>query len=245
MKQEHSLTLHHAIDILDHLSDVSGLQSLSDIAAAAGITPPAAHRLLATLKARGMVLQDPRTRQYALGLGLLAYANRITASAPFASVIEPYLVQLRDLSGETTTFHVPRGTVRVCVLECESRQEIRRTVGVGRQVPLYAGASGRAILAFQPMTEQDKLISSLDAEEQKTVRARLEETRRLGYAMSFEESTANVAALAAPLFDRGRDSVLGSVSISGPVFRWHRETMRPFAEKLLEIIHKIEQAVSD
>ena len=245
MKQEQSLTLHHAIDILDHLASASGLEPLSDIAAAAGITPPAAHRLLATLKSRGLVLQDPGTRRYSLGLAFLTYANRITSSAPFGPVIGPFLDQLRDRTGETTTFHVPRGTVRICVLESESRQEIRRTVGVGRQVPLHAGASGRAILAFQPPTEQEALISSLGEEDRVRVRGLLEATRAAGYATSFEESTANVAALAAPLFDRKRGRVLGSISISGPVFRWHAETMRPFVEPLLVTIARIEEILSN
>lgn len=241
MKQEQSLTLHHAIDILDYLASMSGLESLSEIAAAAGITPPAAHRLLATMKTRGLVLQDPGTRRYSLGLAFLTYANRITSSAPFQPVIGPFLDQLRDRTGETTTFHVPRGTVRVCVLESESRQEIRRTVGVGRQVPLYAGASGRAILAFQPLAEQEMLIASLGEEERAGIQALLEATRNAGYATSFEESTKNVAALAAPLFDRRRDRVLGAISISGPVFRWHKETMAPFVEPLLEVISRIEE----
>lgn len=245
MKQEQSLTLHHAIDILDYLASVSGMESLSDIATAAGITPPAAHRLLATLKSRSLVLQDPGTRRYTLGLALLTYANRITSSAPFGSVIGPFLDQLRDRTHETTTFHVPRGTVRVCVLESESHQEIRRTVGVGRQVPLHAGASGRAILAFQPPAEQEAMLSSLGEEDRVRVRELLEATRQAGYATSFEESAKNVAALAAPLFDRKRGKVLGSISISGPVFRWHAETMRPFVKPLLETIARIEVILSN
>jgi DNA-binding IclR family transcriptional regulator len=177
-----------------------------------------------------------------LGLALLTYAHRIVSAASVPAVIGPALDKLRDLTGETATFHLPAGTARVCILERESRLEIRRTVGVGRHVPLYAGASGRAILAYLP--EQEVIISALPEEQQARVRALLEETRQRGYAISHEESTPNVAALAAPLFDPERHCILGSISISGPIFRWHRDTMAPFIDPLLEAARQLQRDLS-
>ncbi len=239
-----SSTLAHAIDILDHLSAEGGFVALGRIAAAVGLAPSVVHRLLTTLRARGLVLQDPRSRQYALGPKLLAYANRVVAAAPFGEAVEPVLAGLRDLTGETATLHLPQGAVRVCVLEAESRQEIRRSVGVGRQVPLYAGASGRAILAFMPEADQRRILAALPDERRPVVSALLERTRAEGYAVSHAESTANVAAMAAPLFDRQTGAILGSISLSGPLYRWHDETMRPFVQGLLAAAREVEGLLS-
>lgn len=239
-----SSTLGHAIDILDHLSLTGGFVPLGRLAAAVGLAPSVTHRLLVTLKARGLVLQDPRSRQYALGPMFLVYANRVITTAPFGAAIEPLLRGLRDLTGETATLHLPRGSVRLCVLEAESRQEIRRSVGVGRQVPLYAGASGRAILAFMPEEDQRQILASLPDERRAQVAALLERTRAAGYAISHGESTENVAALAAPVIDRRTGRILGSISISGPLYRWHHDVMGPFVGPLLSAAREAEAVMA-
>jgi DNA-binding IclR family transcriptional regulator len=239
-----SSTLAHAIQILDHLADAGGFVPLGRIAVAVGLAPSIVHRLLVTLRAHGLVVQDPRTRRYALGLRLFMYANRVVATAPFGAAIEPILRRLRDLTGETATLHLPRGSVRVCVLEAESQQEIRRSVGVGRQVPLYAGASGRAILAFLPDEEQRRLLADLPPARRAEVEALLEQTRRDRFAISHAESTPNVAALAAPLFDRNSGRVLGSISLSGPLFRWDDQAMAPYVEPLLAAAREIEETLA-
>lgn len=242
-KQEVSVTVLRAIKIINYLNDAPGPQGVSEISKATEISSTIVHRLLTTLKVEGMVFQDQRSKLYSLGAVFLNYANKILTEMPLAPVIEPWLIKMRNVTGETAGFYVPSGQVRVCALEYESQQEIRRTVGVGKRLPLYIGASGRAILAFQSQDLQERILLSVKPEERESIRILLEETRANGYATNEEEITANVSALSAPIFDQYK-RVIGALSVSGPTFRWNRQTMERYIPVLLETTNEITQSLN-
>lgn len=203
-----------------------------------GLSTTIVHRLLTTLKLEGLVFQDPRTKHYSLGSVFVDYANKILTEMPIAPVVEPWLSDLRRETGETVGFYMPMGQSRICVLEYESQQEIRRSVGIGKRMPIHLGASGRAIMAFQPDELQSRVVDSLPLEEQDWVRSALTETRTNGYAVNEEEITSNVAAISAPVLDR-KKRVIGSLSISGPMFRWNRQVMQGHVSSLLKAAEEI------
>lgn len=233
-----SLTVLNAIDVIEVLASADAPVPLAAIVARLGLSTTATYRLLASLRSRGLVIQEPVGKRYSLGWKMVTYGNRVLASLPFSGTVMPWLEKLRDLTAETATLHVPDGDHRVCVLECESRSDIRRSVGVGRRVPIHKGASGRAILAFLPDQEKGKILSALPASDRNAVESRLAATRDSGYAISHEESTRSVAAIAAPVFDStGR--VVGALSISGPSFRWTEEEMLPIVPELLRAANQI------
>src|SRR5260221_440881 len=68
-----------ATDVLLVLGD--GRQSLGRIAQRARLTKPTAHRLLASLAHRQMVIQDGATGDYLLGPGVLAIADAVMRGA--------------------------------------------------------------------------------------------------------------------------------------------------------------------
>lgn len=239
---EVSTTVVRAISVINFLNDVSGPQGVSDISKGLGLSTTIVHRLLTTLKMEGMVFQDPRSKLYSLGTVFLDYANKIMTEMPIAPVIEPWLLSLRNETGETVGFYMPTGKMRICVMEYESQQEIRRSVGVGKRLPLHIGASGRAILAFQSEELQERQLATLPPEDRGQLEELLKQTRELGYATNEEEISSNVAALSAPVFDQ-QDRVIGALSVSGPLFRWNRQTMEEYIPELIaatkEITHSL------
>ncbi len=227
-----------AIDVIEVLAAADTSLPLNAIVGKVGISTTATYRLLASLRARGLAIQDPVSKQYSLGWKMVTYGNRVLSSLPFSGSVMPWLERLRDLTGETTTLHVPDGDHRVCVLECESKADIRRSVGVGRRVPIHKGASGRAILAFLPDQERAKILSALPESALTAVEPLLAGTQASRYAISHEESSRSVAALAAPVFDHS-DRVVASISVSGPTFRWANEAMLPFIPDVLRAADQI------
>lgn len=235
---EVSATVVRAISIINYLNEVSGPKGVGEISKDLGLSTTIVHRLLTTLKNDGMVFQDPRSKLYSLGTVFLDYANKILTEVPIAPVVEPWLMSLRNETEETVGFYMPTGQMRICVLEYESQQEIRRSVGTGKRLPIHVGASGRAILAFQSAELQERVLSTRPAEERSRIEQLLEETRAQGYATNEEEITTNVAAVSAPVFD-SKQRVIGAISISGPLFRWNRKTMEPYIESLLAATKEI------
>ena len=89
-----------AADILLALED--GPKSLGRISQRTGLSKPTAHRLLASLAYRQMVIQNPLTVEYALGPGCLRVADAIMrGAAGIGSLVMPILESLAATSGET------------------------------------------------------------------------------------------------------------------------------------------------
>jgi len=239
-------TVDRAIDVLETLRDAAGPLGVRDISRRVGISPASAHRLLSSLRVRGLVAQVPGSRTYTLGWSLLDYANAVLRSVDLPSVAAPIARSLRDRTGETVTVQVPVGCDRVCVFEQEGTHEVRRRVGVGRRVPLHAGASGRAILAFMSEPETDRVLASAGSialtsgteTDLARLRQLLASTRAEGVAFSAGESVDGVGSMAAPVFGAG-GSVVGSIAVSGPVSRWTAEAMQVHVPDLLDAAREI------
>ena len=233
-----SATVEHALELLETLRLADGPLGVRDIARRMGTSPATAQRLIGALRRYGFVEQDS-TRAYTLGWRLLDYASVLLQRNDLASIADPVARRLRDLTGETVTVQVPVGKDRVCVYELEGVHEIRRRVGIGRRVPLHAGASGRAILAFvAPARANATADRRLDPLTARTVTDRaalgdlLAGTRASGLAWSEGETVEGVASVATPIFGAGGE-VAGSIAVSGPSGRWTRDAIGSHAVALL------------
>ena len=242
MNAKISSTVQRAIKIINYLNEARGPQGIKDISENLTISPPITHRLLATLKMEGMVFQDIETKKYSLSTIFIDYANKIITDVPFISLIDPELVKLRNETQETVGLYLLTGMMRMCVVEHVSKQEICRRAGVGNKIPLHLGSSGRVILAFLNEDLQTKAVSSLPEEERNILRKKLETIVHTGYSINEEELTENVAALSAPVFG-AKGKVIGAISISGPVFRWNKESMEQHISLLLKTAENISKSL--
>jgi DNA-binding IclR family transcriptional regulator len=145
-----------------------------------------------------------------------ALAELGRAGADLAELADRHLVSLRDASGESAQFYVRDGSARVCIAAAERTSGLRDTVPVGARLSMTAGSAAHALLAFAPAEEVTPLLPAASF----TARTLLD-VRRRGWAHSVAEREPGVASLSAPVRDAA-GSVLGAVSISGPVERLGR-----------------------
>ena len=90
------------IDILELLARESRGLALGDLARRLDLNASTVHHLLATLKGRGLVTQDERTKMYRIGHRLVGMVNRFLSGTDlYPAGISP-VEELRDLSGETS-----------------------------------------------------------------------------------------------------------------------------------------------
>src|SRR5215469_8548567 len=200
---------------------------VADIARRLSIPKSAVHRTLIALCRTGLVRQDPATAKYRLGMRAVDLGLAALDHSDIRSAALPVLQETTARTGETTTLSLLAGRERFYAAQVESPQDVRMTVEVGLRCPLYAGASGRAILAHLPEPELDEYLRSVPLvpltactiTDVAVLRAQLERVRALGYAVSRGERDAWAAAVAAPFRDRdGR--VAGSLSVCGPLSRF-------------------------
>ncbi|WP_456609013.1 IclR family transcriptional regulator [Blastococcus sp. SYSU DS0619] len=191
--------------------------TLAELVARTGLPRATAHRLAVALEGHRLVRRTD-AGSWAPGPAL-AELGRSTAD--IGEIASRHLATLRDATGESAQFYVRDGATRVCVAAAERASGLRDTVPVGARLPMTAGSAAHALLAFTPAEEVTRLLPQASF----TARTLLD-VRRRGWAHSVAEREPGVASLSAPVRD-GNGSVLGAVSISGPVERLGR---RPGAE---------------
>lgn len=186
--------------------------TVTELAAAAGLGKSTTLGILAALEKVRAVERDPATRRYVLGLGLFELGRAVEARLDLKAVARPILERLMARSRQSVFLGV-RTADHVTVLDVvESRASLRVSAPVGTRLPLIAGATGKALLAFLPQAEAAALVRRMGlraytprsiTEPARYLQA-LAEVRRRGFALDDEEYLPGVRAVAAPILDGGR-----------------------------------------
>ncbi|MFT4259361.1 IclR family transcriptional regulator [Microbacterium sp.] len=191
------------------------------------VSPSTVHRLITDLEKLGLVGRTP-TGSYRLGLEFLRLAWTTTARYPLHEVSTDTLRELMEQTGESAFFCVysePRRQM-MFTLAIESSHPLRYTLPLQQWLPLHAGASGLAILAYAPADIQQEIShGALDPLTERTLTdapsllARLATVREEGFAITHGERIEGAIAIAAPVF--GVSGVIGSIGISLPEGRFN------------------------
>jgi DNA-binding IclR family transcriptional regulator len=221
-----------SVAILEALAEQNAA-TLPELVEATGISRPTAHRLALALAAHGLVGRDERGR-FRLGVRLAAWGGRVASLSP--ALIEqatPVLAWLRDETGESAQLYVRDGDHRVCVAAAERPSGLRDTVPVGARLPLLAGSGAKVLLAW---SDPEEWPPGVDA-------AALRAVRERGWASSVAEREAGVASVSAPVRERGRETVIAALSVSGPVDRLGRRPGSRYARPLLRAVADLERGL--
>jgi IclR family acetate operon transcriptional repressor len=214
-------SVHRALDVLEAVATHGGTLGVADIADAAAIPLPTAHRLVRTLVERGYMRQAS-DRRYALGPRLVPLGA--SAGAMAGAGAERHLAALVDELGETANLALLDGDQVVYVAQVPGRHAMRMFTEVGRRVDPHCTAVGKAMLAGVDEQRVRDVVAAtgMRRRTQHTLRtpedhlADLERVRERGYALDEEEQEVGVRCVAVAV---RRSDVLMAVSVSGPAPR--------------------------
>jgi DNA-binding IclR family transcriptional regulator len=191
----------------------SGPITVADLVRASDMNRTVAHRLLSTLEARSYVRRSPKG--YVLGGAVTELARRLEKD--ISAVAKPHMEKLAERIGETVVLHcLDKDQAMVVEQAIGEKHLVRVQHTPGSRHPLYQGASGWALLAFQDDRTVLRVLKRL--ENASAARDRIEEVRTNRYAISHDELQMGVHGLAAPLFDEV-DTCVASVAILVPAAR--------------------------
>lgn len=235
-----------ALAILECFSTDRPELGISEISRELGMHKSTVFRSLASLEARGLVAKNPLTRRYTVGAKILKPAGAYLTTVDVREKAKPFMESLRSRTKETVSLYVPAGDRCVCIERLESPLEVRRVIRVGDQVPLYAGSTGKVVLAFLPEAARRQLLSRLAVEPPadpipstpEALEAELALIRERGYAISREERVAQVSSASAPIFDVS-GGVAASLSVSGPTIRFGEERVGQYARLVVQAAGEI------
>ncbi|AOW93949.1 hypothetical protein BFN03_18270 [Rhodococcus sp. WMMA185] len=212
-------------DVLISFAQSDRALGVSEIARNLQLSKSVVHRILQSLASRSIVQPVAGESTYSLGPAAIGFGPKAWSQLDIRSLAAPVLQSLRDQTRETATLSLLVGNRRVYLDQYESPQEVKMVVEIGPQYPLHSGASSLAILAFLPHHIAGEALEELreaspDVDlDAGAFFARLGEIREHGHATSLNERNTGAASIAAPFFDSA-NRVLGSVSSSGPAFRY-------------------------
>lgn len=236
-------SVEHALDLLLKFIDKPSMEA-SEIAATMKISRPTLYRLLGTLEKKGLLRSWGQPRAYELTPLVVELANAWLSLIDPARVGRPFLRELFDLTKETTSLYVLRdGVKRVCVQQFQSDAALSFSPGVGYTVPLYRGASGKAILAFLPEEQAAKALRAAPRDVDRAVLRRvLSRVRRDRYYVSEGELVDGVSSVAAPIFGHG-GAVAAAVVVSAPDARFTARKRERFIVLVRATAEKISAAL--
>ncbi len=220
--------------------------SVREMARQLGVSPSVVQKSLQALVVQGFAQQDPVTQHYHLGPVAIQVGLAGLARLEIREVARPYLQTLAESSGETTFLGIRQGNMVVYIEKVLSRAEIRLDVPIGSRRPLNCTAVGKALLAYLPEEEMERLAeegafvrstpnSITDPEQLKREMALV---RKRGFAVDREEFASGTMCLAAPVWDY-EGNVVASVTMSGPVQR-----VQPQEEELARQVIECAGAIS-
>lgn len=217
-----------AVSILEMLADSEEELGITELGRRLGVHKATASRLVATLADRGLVDRNPVTDKVRLGFGLIHLAGAAIAALDVVGHARPFLQDLADRTHETVNLAVLDGDQVLNVDQITGPRSIVSVSWVGRRTPYHCTSNGKVLVAFLPVAERERRLSSpLASETPNTIvepdilRAQLAEVRARGYAQTVEELEEGLNAVAAPV-RRADGEVIAAVSVAGPGFR-----MRP------------------
>jgi DNA-binding IclR family transcriptional regulator len=196
---------------------------ITDLAKNCGLLPSDVHRILNSLQSCGYIEQDPGTRRYRLGLGLMRLGLTVFQRHDLRDAARPLLQNLSQrLEGSShMAVYDPRAMELFLVeqINFPTAPFFRRRFGATEDC--YCTALGRVVLANMDAASLNEALDhcSIEKKTAKTITDRdllekeLAATRRRGYGLDCEEYLPGVCCIGAPVHGAKGD-VVAAISVS-------------------------------
>ena len=234
-------TIKRASSILDILGQSSQGISIRELSTKIKLPKGTTHRLLSSLSYFGYVHQDPKTRNYFLGLKLVELGQLLLSQLDLRKEAESFLRDLAERIKETVhlVFLDRNEIVYIDKLETDQNPSgLRMASRVGLRNPAHSCAVGKVLLADLPEEALNNFIreKGLPKRTENTItnpthlKEHLNLVRTQGYAIDDEENEKGIRCVAAPIRNEVRRAV-AAVSISGPAFRITKKVIQESLRK--------------
>lgn len=220
-----------AVEILQLLDEDRPVFTIRDVMQNIGLAKTTATRLIHTLVHAGILWATDAG--YTAGPGLWRWAHLAQRAWELPPEAQALMFELARGHQETVNVYVTRGITRLCIAQAESSRPLRHVVNVGDEFPLWAGATGKVLLAEADETVLQRVAANVTSEgpDLQSLRAQIDAVRRAGYAVSHGEREAGVSAVGVPVRDHSGRCVM-ALGISGASVRFTEDRVARFAESL-------------
>ena len=184
------------------------------------------HRLLASLARDEFAEVDEHTKRWSLGLRVFPLGQRVSHARGFSGVALPILQRVTAQTQEATLMAVQDGDHQLFVHYVEGPQQLSVIGEPGKLGPLHCTGQGKALVAFAPAAERERLLTQLELvpmtpstiTDRDAFRADIDKVTAQGWALADEEHEPGIRAIGVPVL--GLDGVaIAAISTAAPAFR--------------------------
>lgn len=237
-------SVERALDLLIALERADQPLGLSELARTTTIPKSTSRRLLSVLERRGLVQKE--RWGYQLGSRVVLLAGAFLTGNSLARAALPVMEELTLLSGETVSLQVRQGFDRLVIQRVQSCHSLGFVLQIGQRLPLHLGAAGRVLMAAMPTEELDLFLQQVgemrlvngSVRTPEDLRAKLEQTRLQGFAVSPGEREAGVMTVAAPVAKNGGGTI-AVLSLTGPANRMTQEKVDRLIVEVRHAAHEL------
>ncbi len=196
---------------------------LTDICKEVGIHKSKGHSILNTLKQFKFVEKDPEAKTYSLGPALIFLSRHVLDNLHYPKIVAPFLENLAKETNGTALFGLIYGEHLLVVGKSEGNQNIGFSIRLGHRFHITLGAHGKAIVAFMPDADREKILNKkrvyfhgfdISQLNMKRLRDELTKCRQRGFAQDVGEITPGVNFVSAPVFGL-HEKIIGCIILIG------------------------------
>lgn len=213
-----------AIELLFLVAEEGG-HGVTELAKRSGNTKARAYRLLTTLEESGLVRRQMPVASYSLGYRALILGGAAQSQLSLIQVAKDMLEGIGRECNESVLVRIRDDEETVCVAWWDAPHALRVHSQLGDRRPLFAGASGKLLLAHAPQALQDKVLDGVRQQftpntivGRDALASELRKILEAGYSTSFSEKSSEMVAVAAPVRDVS-GAVVASLSMTAPASR--------------------------
>lgn len=217
-------------------------QSIAEVAEATGLDRATARRCLLTLTELGYAAHDGK--YFTLTPRVLRLGTACLATLPLAQMVQPWLDQLSEELGESSSVSVLDEGEVVYVARAAQRKVMSIALMPGSRLPAYCTSMGRVLLAALPEPEARARLAAMDLAprtpltqtDPQALMARLRDVRAQGYEVIDQEVEIGLRSIAVPIEDaHGR--TVAALNLGLPV----RDTpVEEIAPRYLPALHRLQ-----
>ena len=207
-------------------------------------------RITATLHNHGYLIRDLDTKLFQLSQKLLTLGYAAISEQTLVEKSLDVMRSLRDRFKETVPLGILQGNQGLVIEEVPGIHSFRFVLEPGKRFNLHTSAPGKAIVAYLPEDEKEKLIDSIKFIKfnERTISNKsdfikeLTKVRQQGWAADCAEETEGMHCIGAPIFNR-HGIPFAAIWITGPSSRVKEENFQGIGEEVRRHSNKISQSL--
>lgn len=177
--------------------------------------------------------------KYTLGLSSYIVGSAYSSNIAAFDFIKEQMRNIVEKTGEICQLGILEGNNILYIGKEEPDEEIRLVSYVGKRLPLYCTAIGKALIldadindikAMYP--EGLKAFTNSTITDFETLERDLKESAKVGYARDYSEISEHVTCIGVPL--KKGSKTIASISVSTPKFRFTKEKEASIISQLID-----------